>query len=519
MNTALIRFGDGYASVELNTPVPEVLTKKLKYWHRSFTNNYGKMVATGEYRELFTLSGSIDPDTQQFIQRIVTMPGFVHRVRQCLLGEGYEIKLVDERTPMPTPDYAAAFSQLRDYQCEPSYIAIASGGGVIACPTGYGKTHLMGSIIRAYSHDELAMRGTPLVVVAAPEKDITSKNYNDLIGMLPGREVGLVMSGKKKFSDDVQVITMDSLHLLDPEDVGILIADEVHCAAASSRSSDIMAFKKAVKWGVSATPTGRFDGRDLVTEGLFGPVVVSRTYDDGVKCGALVPISVYWLTCPEPAIGIQKYQNYKTRLGKYRHGVDRNASQNNLIIDLLKRIPPTKQALCIMPHVDQMNILAGMNKNLQYAHAVSDQAKLTSNDHRNLGPVSAKDRIRIYQEMSEGKIRQILSTYIYKQGVNFPQLEVIINAGGGGSDIVAAQIPGRESRNIEGKTSAVLIDFWHPWDISTDKENKRRVGPIHSDDRSREKVYDELGFKQYWLNSIDELPLLKEGTEIHEGQN
>ena len=516
MNQAILRFGDGYASVEPN--IPEALFKKLKYWHRSFTNNYGKMIATGEYRELYTVSGQIN-STQQFVQRLVTMPGFVYRIKTCLVSEGYDVQLVDERTPMPYPDYAAAFEQLRDYQCECAYTAIASGGGIVACPTGWGKTHIMGSIIRAYKHDELAMRGTPIVVVAAPEKDITTKNYNDLIGMLPGREIGLVMSGKKKFSDDVQVITLDSLHLMDPADVGILIVDEVHTSAASSRSENILAFAKAAKWGVSATPTGRFDGRDLVTEGLFGPVVYSRTYAQGITDGALVPISVYWLNCPEPHIGLDKYQNYKTRIGKYRHGVDRNANQNNLVIELLKRIPDSKQTLCIMPHVDQINILVGLNKNLQYVHAVSDQARLTQEQYRNLSPITPKERIRIYGEMNEGKIRKILSTYVYKQGVNFPQLEVIINAGGGGSDIVAAQIPGRESRNIDGKTEAVLIDFWHPWDMQTDKENKRRPGPIHSDDRSREKVYDELGFKQYWLAGLDDLPILKGNVNANEGQN
>jgi len=508
MQNATIRLGDGYVAVELNV-IPDALIKKLKYWHRSFTNNYGKMVATGEYRELFTVTGQINAD-QQFVQRLVTMPGFASRIRTVLQNEGYTLTWVDERTPLPAPDYAAAISALRDYQCEPVYVAIASGGGIMSMPTGYGKTHCMGAIIKAYKHDELAMRSTPTIVVAAPEKDITQKNYNDLKAMLPDRDVGLVMSGKKQFSDDVQVITLDSLHLLDPQDVGILICDEVHSASSSSRSEMLLSFRKAAKWGVSATPSGRFDGRDIVTEGLFGPIVCSRTYADGVACGALVPITVYWVGCPEPHIGMQKYDNFKTRAGKYRNGVDRNNNQNKLIVDLLKRIPDSKQTLCIMPHVDQIDTLAGLDKTLRYAHGVSDQASLTKSQFTNIGPVSAKDRRAVYDAMADGSIRKILSTYIYKQGVNFPQLEVIVNAGGGGSDIVAAQIPGRESRNIEGKTSATLIDFWHAWDMVTDKDGKRKPGPIHSDDRSREKVYDELGFKQYWVTTLDELPVLKE---------
>ena len=508
MHHAIIRIGDGYANVSADTFMPETLLKKLRYWHRDFTTGPRGMVATGEYRELYTLSGSINAD-QQPCQELVTMPGFVHKIKGLLANEGFEVTLVDERTPLPAPDYEAAFEGLRDYQCECVYTALASGGGVIACPTGWGKTHVMGAMIKAFKHDELAMRGTPTIVVATPEKDITRKDYEDLKAMLPDRDVGLVMSGSKKFSDDVQVVTLDSLHLLDQDDIGILIVDEVHTAASSTRSESIMACRRAARWGVSATPTGRFDGRDLVTEGLFGPPVYQRTYAQGITDGALVPITVYWLLAEEPHIGLAKYFNFKTRTGKYRNGVDRNRNQNRQIIDLLARVPKERQTLCIMPHIDQMDLLTGMNKTLRYVHSKTDQAGLAKDGYHNVGPVSMADRRKTYDEMRDGVIRQILSTYVYKQGVNFPELEVIVNAGGGGSEIVAAQIPGRESRNIEGKTGATLIDFWHPWDMVSDKDGKRKPGPIHADDRSREKTYEDLGFKQFFIKSIDELPVVQ----------
>lgn len=762
---AIIRFGDGYVAIE---PVfPEELLKKLRYWHRDFApGQYGHMVATGEYRELYTINSHIDND-QHFIQRLVTMPGFMFKIKNILTNEGFTFDIIDERTPMPQPDYEAAFSKLRDYQCECTYKALMSGGGIVSCPTGWGKclspetlilyadgiirpidcvavgdklmgpdskprkvidridgrgimyrleltdgtvidvadhhilslintydnkifvnitvadyvrhsakfkrtfklyrvavdypeqyvnidpyvmganiaynnqqyipaiyahnsravrlrllagiidvgatvrngndfryvtynndvagqvaqlarelgfrtsitqrngkqslyikgatgciptmtkkitcdsepvqeympvgfkvrrlnvdryvgvrldgdmlhlsaecvvlhnTHIMGSIVRAFKRDELAMRGTPLTVIATPEKDITSKNYKDLIDMLPDREVGIVMSGKRQFSDDVQVITLNSLHLLDPNDVGVLIVDEVHTSSSSKRAESIMAMRKAAKWGVSATPTGRYDGRDIVTEGLFGPPVYERTYAQGITDGALVPIMVYWVTAPEPHIGLERYMNYKTRAGKYRNGVDRNRNQNKLTSDMLTRIPQDKQTLCIMMHIDQMNEIRSFGGDVKYVHAETNAAKLVADGYHNISAVSNAERRNIYTQMESGDLRRVLSTYVYKQGVNFPQLEVIINAGGGGSDIVARQIPGRESRNIDGKSQAILIDFWHPWDMQLDKNGKQKPGPIHSDDRAREKAYELLGFQQSWINTIDDLPLLK----------
>jgi superfamily II DNA or RNA helicase len=113
--------------------------------------------------------------------------------------------------------------------------------------------------------------------------------------------------------------------------------------------------------------------------------------------------------------------------------------------------------------------------------------------------------------MFSGACRKIISTYVYKQGVNFPQLTVVVNAGGGGSDIVARQIPGRESRNIgEVKPQAYLVDFVHEWDTVTDKNGRPRPGPILKDDKSREKSYSDLGFTQVWVDTLDELPFLKD---------
>lgn len=514
-----IRWGDGF--VAISPVIPDKLTTKLRYWHRSLGREEGRMqmVATGQMRELYSISGAINA-AQQYIQTLVTMPGFLHRIKTILKEEGYEYEIIDERTPLPAPDFRKAFSGLRDYQCECTYTALRSGGGIIACPTGWGKTHIMGSLINAYSHAELCARNTPTIVVATPEQDITIKDYQDLVEILPDRDIGLVMGGKKRFSDDVQVVTLQSLHLLDLESVGVVIVDEVHTAASEKRSELIMQARKALKFGVSATPDGRFDGRDLVTEGIFGPVVYHRTYLQGITDGALVPIKVLWVKAPAPErvrshagtvpMGLEKFMVYKTRTGKYRNGVDRNDTRNALIGDLLNRMPAERQVLCILQHLDHMDKLVYHCPTVCNVHGETAQANLVQHNYTNLVAVSTAERRDTYNKMRDGEIRKIISTYVYKQGVNFPELSVVVNAGGGGSDIVAKQIPGRESRSIDGKSESYLIDFWHDWDMVRDpKTNRMKAGAIHRDDQSREKAYTELGFEQVWLDSVDEIPFIK----------
>jgi len=439
------------------------------------------------------------------------MPGFVAKITRALQDEGYNVNYVDNRTPTPKYDLDKAMVGSRDYQLEAIHAAITSGGGIVSCPTGWGKTYLMKSIITAFDHTQLIYRNTPLTVVVAADMDVCRKNYNDLCGMIgKEREIGLVMTGKKNFSDDIQVITFDSLHYIKPEEIGILIADEVHMAATEKRIDMIMAASKAMKWGVSATPLGRYDGGDLMTEGLFGPIVYQSSYQQGVKDGALVPITVCWVQCPAPTIGIDNYKRYKTRLGKYNNGVEKNKALNGEVMRLMQLIPDKQQTLCIMPHMQQMNELRLFDKDMKIVHGEQSGDSLKESRYNELYPISKKDREEIYDQMFDGTIRKILSTYVYKQGVNFPQLSVMICPGGGGSAIVAGQIPGRASRaGVEGKDKAYIVDFLHKWD-NYEANGKLKSGPVLRDDKARAKVYKELGFEQIIYEKIDDLPFLKE---------
>ena len=317
MAEATLHFGDGFVRIEPS--FPEALLKKLKYWRRTMGWDESQMrrVATGEYQELFAVKTWID-DEQHYHQELTTMPGFLHRIKQVLRDEGWTYRIIDERTPMPQPDLLRACQGLRDYQVPIAYTAIMSGGGIVSAATGAGKTYIIKAIADAYNHADLQARGTPLTVIAAPDQDITAKNFRDIKAILPHREVGLVMAGYNNFSDDIQVITLDSLHRINPEEVGVLIVDEVHTAASDNRTEDLLKMRRAARWGVSATPTGRFDGRDLVTEGIFGPVVYQYSFQDGVRDGALVPIKVYWVQSPEPSIGIERYDKFKMRAAKLR---------------------------------------------------------------------------------------------------------------------------------------------------------------------------------------------------------
>ena len=506
-----IVWGDGFISVE--PTVPPILTEKLKYWHRSTEYDYAtyQRVTTGEYKQLYTVQSVVAPDLT-ISHKLITMPGFLFKIKKLLEEQGIKFSITDGRTPPPVPNYENAVALLRPFQVECVVTMLMSGGGMISCPTGWGKTYIMAAVISAFSQEALKLRGTPLTVVAGPDKDIMRKNWIELKKVLPDRDVGLIMSGVRKPSDDVQVITLDSLQHLNADDVGVLIVDEVHAAATGGRSDKLLGFRYAARWGVSATPTGRFDGADIVNEGVFGPIVYTRTYQQGVADGQLVPIKVCWVRMPEPEMGLDKYLNYSSRKGRYNQAVYLNKTLNAMIVRILKQTPKDDhQVLCIMQFLDQMNRImefAVADKyDIKYVHGTTSADEILKEGYKNLTAINKAERQAIYDQMSAGTIRQILSTHVYKQGVNFPNLDVVINASGGGSELLNKQIPGRGSRKTVDKDLAYIVDFWHPWDTE-DKDGKQIPGPVFRDDKQREKFYAQLGFDQVWVDTVDQLPFV-----------
>lgn len=341
-----------------------------------------------------------------------------------------------------------------------------------------------------------------MTVVVTPNKDLAEKNYNDLKGILPRRGVGLIHSEFKQASDDIQVVTPESVQHVPLEDCGLLIYDEVH-TLTSARAEGLSRAMHALRFGFSATPTGRFDGSDPVITGMFGPVVYARTYKEAIADGAVVPIKVIWINQPVPEGWPRK--GYSVKLAAYRRAIWRNPWMGETIRAVIAKIPAGTQTLTVVDKIEQMNTLAPYMEDTVMAHAEKQQSKLDDNGFGNVKAVSDKERRQIYKDIESGKTKRILSTGIYRQGVNFKELTCLINAEGMGSEIIAGQLPGRASRNIDGKEYAYIIDFYRSWDMVTNARNKLVPGHLLKDDRSRETVYTSLGFDQVWVDSVDQV--------------
>jgi superfamily II DNA or RNA helicase len=501
----LVNLKDGL--LEITNP-PGFLERELSYNKSEFNVRTRKMVFHRE--QLYT--EEIRGNDRVFI----TMPGFAHRVMDCLRKAGIQFDFKDTRTPFPEPDYNKAIEGARDYQIEIIYNMLAARGGILESSTGSGKTAMTAAIIKAFDKEQWKLRGTPLSVFACPAKDINRKNAEELTRFIPGREVGCVMSGTTRWSDDIICITLDSLHLLDPNDVGLLVVDEMHTLAADTRAEALSKFMKAMRYGVSATPEGRSDGRDIVSEGLLGPVVIRRTYADMVAAGALVPIEVLWLPLPEPSIGLERYNRYKLREKKVEYAIEQNTKLSQTISDILRSTKPEIQVLCMAQHIEQIsNIHQLCDPDVKYMHA---DTSFRRTDRRTgqtyvvtyptVGPVSSAQRKQMYDMFRSGEVKKIIASGAWSTGVDFPKLDVVINSYGAASDILTKQVSGRASRKSDGKDVAYIVEFWPAWDVEDANNPRSKPGPNLRAAQARKKSYKELGFKQTWLQNLTEIPFL-----------
>ena len=497
-----VHLGDMYAAV-LAPKVPLEVRKSLTYWKRDLRQDqYGQLKPSGRTIEVYELTVRADGNGR-VLEYLVTLPGFASRLYSVLDQHLIPFTVKDKRSVKPDFDAVVACAKLREYQYECALVAGSSNGGVIACPTGWGKTHMMGALIRGRNKEQMISAGTPLTVVVTPGQDLAEKNWRDLVDILPDREVGLVHGGKKMFSDDVQVVTPESTNHIEMDQAGLMIYDEVH-TLTDKRIIGISGAEHAIRYGLSATPTGRFDGGDIMIEGMFGPIVYKRTYQQAIEDGAVVPITVVWLPLPQP--NSWPPGGYKSKDAAYRRGLWRNETFHARVGYVLDLVPEDWQTLIVVDKTEHMDHMLEHLGEITYVHGDANKKSCEGKGFKHVKAVSKRERQKIYSRVEKKEITRVVSTGIYRVGVNFPELQLLVNAEGMGSDIIAGQLPGRASRNIDGKDMAYMVDFYAPWDIKAQEGSLNpKPGFIARDARSREEVYKELGFEQIWLEDCSGL--------------
>lgn len=329
--------------------------------------------------------------------------------------------------------------------------------GIFQAPTGTGKTILCRAIINFFQDAKFL-----IIVPSISILHQTATEFREKFKM----KTSIVGDGKKDLSGDVVISIINSLHRIPEEEyqhlfTGVIVDEVHHVASFDGMFYDVMtALSAPIKIGVTATAKVTSNLKDkeaaLACEGLLGPLIDVFPIHEAVETGRLAKPHLILIPVPQNTNirDLNRYNDYKDennqpKKGVYSLGVVYNRFRNNLIASFVAKYGMAKGQTAIV-----------FTKQLIHAEMLYD-AMLDKQIRCEIvnSTVTGKLREKLRQEISEKRIDCIIATAAWKEGVNIPSLNIIINAAGYRSSTPVIQMAGRGLRASEGKDKAIIVDF------------------------------------------------------------
>jgi len=407
------------------------------------------------YNAVYYRQGAWKKERKEWQKPIITkgknchyfLLGFIRRVKNRLneLGIPYKIKGAYPILPYKEPDIPGI--NLREDQKEIIAEALKKQRGIIQAPTGSGKTLLGIAICSALEGNVLWLCHTiDLMNQSYQEfKKAGFKNVYKLGGgeketsfSKTGRSV--VVSTRQTFSDPDILEKLSTFF-------DIVIIDEVHhCGKEKSEYTKILTNLVApVRIGLTATLPDKEESK-LISEGLLGPLITKLSIQKGNELGIIAKPIIKLLRVPKnyKIAEIRKYHDV------YQKAIVENLQKNQLIVSTAKKHLDKGESVLIIVNLIEHgeNILSLMREQ----NIPSDFVQ---------GKTEGEARLELKAALNE-KRKCIICTSVWKEGLNFPELNVVINAAGGKSEIMTLQAIGRGLRVTEKKKFLIFYDIFDP---------------------------------------------------------
>jgi superfamily II DNA or RNA helicase len=174
-------------------------------------------------------------------------------------------------------------------------------------------------------------------------------------------------------------------------------------------------------------------------EGATGNVLYSKRSKPLIEEGYLTPPDIKMILMASDDKVFDKWPEC------YVHGIEHNKQRNERIA--LEADENDGPVLILAQRIDHVNLIEAALRTRGVSYGV-----LTGEDSNEM-------REAIINRLETGKIKVILSTTIFDEGVDIPDIRTLILAGGGKSKIKGIQRLGRGLRVSEGKDKLNVIEF------------------------------------------------------------
>jgi superfamily II DNA or RNA helicase len=457
----IIRQGNRIAVHPTTARIRKLLIPRL----RIKTKKYGE-IAT-DVLELFTFDA---------FGHLTTFYGLTTRVVRTLENAGYFLQMADIAPADESkfiPDWsllAKSGLKLRPYQAEILAAMFSYDHGRIDAAPGVGKTTI--AVILGIVCPKLKIH-----FVCKELEVVKTRALPEFKMYLPS--VGLIGDQVYEPNKRILLISADSMHRA-PTDADICIIDECHRSGAPRFSENLLKYRRARMWGLSASQDMRMDNRNLVVEALTGPIRYTVPYEEGVKAGIIVPIHVKWTSV---RMDVNPIDGIDDPVEKKREGFWCNPVRNELIAKAARRYKPDTQVLITCETIEHAVRLKKLLPEFTLVYSANGMDWKRRSKYVKKGLLSESERTMtparrkwLTKQFEQGKLKKVIVTTVWNAGVSMNYLEVLIRADGGSSRINDVQIPGRVSRiNSKGKNVGVLHDFCDCFDSGMLRRSASRM--------------------------------------------
>ena len=351
-----------------------------------------------------------------------------------------------------SPEYASSRRSLRPYQdCASSRLREAlldTGRGQLVLATGLGKTIIMAEVVADLYRDGLISGGRALVL--AHTRELVDQLHKAFWQQLPSWVPTHQLSEGERPShwDGVTFATIQSV-ASQVENVplfGLVLVDEAHHIGAETFQRVISALSPPMLGGVTATPW-RGDRFDI--DKVLGPALVKIGIAEGLQHGFLAEL------------------DYRLLADNLDWSLVQQASKHNYSLAQLNRrlIIPTRDeeaARMIKQAFENEQRRAGILFSPTVTHAKAMAAMLRRYGIRSepiYGEMTARERDRLMSRFRVGQLEAIVSVDLFNEGVDVPDVDLIVFMRATHSRRIFVQQLGRGLRVTSGKENVIAMDF------------------------------------------------------------
>ncbi|RVJ43479.1 DNA helicase [Sinorhizobium medicae] len=350
------------------------------------------------------------------------------------------------------PEYAKSRRELRPYQQDAAARfregLTDTGRAQAVLATGMGKTVVMAEVVSDLYRDGLIRDNR--VLVLADKRELVRQLQFGFWYQLPKWIPTHLLSGDEmpSFYDGITFATVQSVigRVDELPGFGLVLVDEAHHIGSTTFRRAIEALEPPMVGGVTATPW-RGDGFDI--DEILGKPLVRLGISDGLKNRYLSEVdyrlladNIDWKFVQERSV-----HNYSlSQLNKKLIMPTRDEEAARQIAEVFKE-ENRRGGIVFSPTVDHAESFAGSLRSFSLrAEAISSRQ-------------DARERDRLMAMFRRGDIDLLTSVDLFNEGVDVPDVDLIVFMRATHSRRIFVQQLGRGLRMSPGKDKVIVLDF------------------------------------------------------------